>query len=75
MKDRPHVVPKGSINFAMISQFVEIPKEMVFAEEYSVRAARIAVYTLLGLDKKSCPVTPYRYDVRILFKALKASFR
>lgn len=75
MKDRPQVVPKGSINFAMISQFVEIPKDMVFTEEYSVRAARTAVYTLLGLDKNICPVTPYRYDVRVLFKALKASFR
>ena len=25
MSDRPHVVPKGSTNFAMISQFVEVP--------------------------------------------------
>ncbi|MGP1666030.1 MAG: oleate hydratase, partial [Rhodanobacter sp.] len=45
MSDRPNVVPKGSTNFAMVSQFVEIPDDMVFTEEYSVRAARIAVYT------------------------------
>ena len=43
----------------MISQFVEIPEDMVFTEEYSVRAARIAVYTLLHIDKKdlSCNTT------------------
>jgi len=75
MKDRPYVVPEGSTNFAMISQFVEIPEDMVFTEEYSIRAARIAVYTLLGLDKKICPVTPHRYDVRTLFKAINTSYR
>ena len=46
-------------NFAMISQFVEIPEDMVFTEEYSVRAARIAVYTLMEITKPICPVTPY----------------
>ena len=54
--DRPAVVPEGSTNLALISQFVEIPEDMVFTEEYSVRAARSAVYTLLGLDKKVAPV-------------------
>lgn len=44
MTDRPEVIPQGSTNFAMISQFVEIPEDMVFTEEYSVRAARLAVY-------------------------------
>ncbi len=75
MKDRPKVVPEGSTNLAMISQFVEIPEDMVFTEEYSIRAARIAVYTLLGVDKKICPVTPYKYDIRVLLKALNTSFR
>lgn len=75
MTDRPQVVPAGSTNFAMISQFVEIPEDMVFTEEYSIRAARMAVYTLLGLDKKICPITPHRHDVRTLFKALTTSYR
>ncbi|AOT72054.1 oleate hydratase [Geosporobacter ferrireducens] len=75
MKDRPKVVPEGSTNFAMISQFVEIPEDMVFTEEYSVRAARTAVYTLMGLDKKICPVTPHHYDIRTLLSALNTSFR
>lgn len=76
MLDRPDVVPKGSTNFAMISQFVEIPEDMVFTEEYSVRAARIAVYTLLGIKgKKICPVTPYKRNKKVLLAALKKAYR
>ena len=76
MSDRPKVVPEGSTNFAMISQFVEIPEDMVFTEEYSVRAARIAVYSLLGItNKRICPVTPYNKDPRLLGQALKTSYR
>ena len=62
---------EGSTNFAMISQFVEIPEDMVFTEEYSVRAARIAVYTLMEITKPICPVTPYVRDPRVLKKALE----
>ena len=76
MSDRPKVVMDNSINFAMISQFVEIPEDMVFTEEYSVRAARIAVYELMGItDKKVIPVTPYNKNPKVLAKALKTSFR
>jgi len=60
----------------MTSQFVEIPEDMVFTEEYSVRAARIAVYTLFKVkNKKICPVTPYKKNPRILKEALKTSYR
>lgn len=75
MTDRPKVVPEGSTNFAMVSQFVEIPDDMVFTEEYSVRAARMAVYTLMGVNKKICPVTPYAKDPNVLLKAVKTSYR
>ncbi|HEX2925913.1 MAG TPA: oleate hydratase [Ruminiclostridium sp.] len=75
MKDRPQVVPEGSTNLALISQFVEIPEDMVFTEEYSVRAARMAVYKLLGMERKICPVTPYKRDIKVLLKALNTSFR
>ena len=74
MSDRPPVIPAGSTNFAMVSQFVEIPEDMVFTEEYSVRAARIAVYGLLDVKKKICPVTPYKRQPKILLKALKKSY-
>lgn len=76
MSDRPKVVPDGSTNFAMIGQYVEIPEDMVFTEEYSVRGARIAVYELFGVkNKKICPVTEYKKDPKILMKAVKTSFR
>ncbi len=75
MSDRPAVVPEGSTNFAMISQFVEIPEDMVFTEEYSVRAARIAVYTLFQIPKKICPVTPYHKDPKVLLTAAQTMFR
>lgn len=76
MTDRPEVVPKGSTNFAMISQFVEIPEDMVFTEEYSVRAARIAIYELFKVkNKKICPVTPYKKRPDVLLKALHTTFR
>ena len=75
MSDRPKVVPEGSTNFAIISQFVEIPKDMVFTEEYSVRAARIAVYTLFDINKKICPVTPYNRDPKVLAKAVQTMYR
>lgn len=75
MNDRPKVVPEGSTNFAMVSQFVEIPEDMVFTEEYSVRAARMAVYELLGIQKKVCPVTPYNKNPKVLAIAAKTMIR
>lgn len=76
MSDRPKVIPDGSANFAMISQFVEIPQDMVFTEEYSVRAARMAVYGLMGYqDKKICPVTAYNKEPGVLLKALRTAYR
>ena len=50
--DRPLPVPSGSRNLAFISQFVEIPDDVVFTVEYSVRAAQMAVYELLGIDSQ-----------------------
>ncbi len=73
--DRPLVVPDGSTNLALISQFVEIPDDMVFTEEYSVRAARMAVYTLLNTDKQVAPVTPYWRQGEVLLKAIYTSYR
>lgn len=76
MSDRPQVIPKGSTNFGMISQFVEIPEDMVFTEEYSVRAARIAVYTLFNIKhKRICPVTQHRKNPKVIKDALKTTFR
>lgn len=73
--DRPQVVPKHSRNLAFISQFVEMPFDMVFTEQYSVRAAQIAVYTLLKLDKELTPLHHYEKDPAVLLKAGKTMFR
>lgn len=73
--DRPSIVPNGSTNFAMISQYVEIPEDIVFTEEYSVRAARIAVYKLLGINAEICPVTKYKKNYKIVKDAIKTTYK
>ena len=73
--DRPLPVPAGSRNFAFISQFVEIADDVVFTVEYSVRAAQMAVYELLGIDHKIPPVTPHDQSFETQFKALIKAFK
>ena len=50
--DRPPVIPPGAKNFALMGQYVEIPEDVVFTVEYSVRGAMHAVYGLLNIDKE-----------------------
>jgi oleate hydratase len=73
--DRPLPVPVGSRNLAFISQFVEIPDDVVFTVEYSVRAAQMAVYELLGVNRKIPSVTPHDKSLRVEFEALIKAFR
>jgi oleate hydratase len=73
--DRPLPVPPGSKNFAFISQFVEIPEDTVFTVEFSVRAAQMAVYELLGIDRKVPAVTPHDKSLRTQFEALVKAFK
>ena len=73
--DRPSPVPPNSKNFAFISQFVEIPTDTVFTVEYSVRAAQIAVYELLGISLKVPAVTPHDKSLHTEFEALLKAFK
>jgi oleate hydratase len=73
--DRPLPVPRESKNLAFISQFVEIPDDVVFTVEYSVRAAQMAVYQLLGIDRPVPPVTPHDKSIRVQFEALVKSLQ
>lgn len=73
--DRPNVVPDGSTNLAFIGQFAELPDDVVFTVEYSIRSAQVAVYTLLGLDRRPTPMYKGSHDPRVLFEALKALHR
>ena len=67
--DRPEVVPKGSTNLAFTGQFCELPDDVVFTVEYSIRSAQTAVYNLLGLNRKPPAVYKGQYDPRVLYKA------
>ncbi|NOT58571.1 MAG: oleate hydratase [Deltaproteobacteria bacterium] len=73
--DRPLPVPRGSKNFAFISQFVEIAEDVVFTVEYSVRAAQMAVYELLEINRKIPPVTPHDKSLHTQFEALIKAFK
>jgi len=67
--DRPQVVPDGSKNLAFVGQFCEIPEDVVFTVEYSIRSAQTAVYSLLGLNRTPPPVYKGSHDPRVLLKA------
>lgn len=73
--DRPLPVPVESKNLAFVSQFVEIADDVVFTVEYSVRAAQMAVYQLLGVERAVPPVTAHDKSLRtqfeVVLKALK----
>jgi len=73
--DRPRVIPKGSKNLAFVGQFVEIPDDVVFTVEYSVRAAQIAVFGLLHVDRDVSPFYKGQHNPGILFDALKMLHR
>ena len=70
--DRPEVVPERTRNLAFLGQFCELPDDVVFTVEYSVRSAQTAVYALLELEKK--PPTVYRaiFNPRVLLHAFES---
>ncbi|PVH72411.1 67 kDa myosin-cross-reactive antigen family protein [Cadophora sp. DSE1049] len=70
--DRPQVVPKGSSNFALLGQFVEIPEDCVFPLEYSVRAAQTAVFKMMGMPKQPNGIYKGDQNLKTLIMALKA---
>jgi oleate hydratase len=70
--DRPQVVPPRSKNLAFVGQFCEMPDDVVFTVEYSIRSAQTAVSSLFGLKKTPPPVYKGTHDPRVLFRALLA---
>ena len=69
--DRPPPVLAGATNLGLIGQYVEVPKEIAFTIECSVRTAWEAIYRLL--DRGPAPPSVYQgqYDPKALFAALK----
>jgi oleate hydratase len=72
--DRPLPVPKNSKNLAFVSQFVEIPEDVVFTVEYSVRVAQMAVYELLGIDREIPPILHHDKLIKVKLDALIKAF-
>ena len=68
-------MPRESKNLAFISQFVEIAEDVVFTVEYSVRAAQLAVYELLGVEREVPPVTPHDKYPHTQFEAPIKAFK
>ncbi|NVN85201.1 MAG: oleate hydratase [Rhodopseudomonas sp.] len=73
--DRPPVTPPGTHNLAFIGQYCEIPDDVVFTVEYSVRSAQTAVFTLLVLEKQVSPLYKGTHDPRVMFAAMKTLMR
>ncbi len=72
--DRPLPVPKNSQNLAFVSQFVEIPEDVVFTVEYSVRVAQMAVYELLGIDREIPPILHHDQSLKVKLDAVVKAF-
>jgi oleate hydratase len=70
--DRPQIVPKGSRNLAFIGQFCEMPDDVVFTVEYSIRSAQTAVYALLDINRDPPAVYKGEADPRVIYKAFMA---
>ncbi|KAJ3322741.1 hypothetical protein HDV06_002792 [Boothiomyces sp. JEL0866] len=68
--DRPQVIPKNSKNFAFLGQFVEVPEDVVFTVEYSVRCAQTAVFHFMKSNRKVLPI--YRYTLHDIIDSGRA---
>ena len=72
--DRPQVRPTGTTNLAFIGQYCEMPDDVVFTVEYSVRSAQTAVYSLLSIPKEVSPLYQGQHDVGVLLRAMETMF-
>lgn len=75
LSDRPLPVPKNSKNLAFVSQFVEIPEDVVFTVEYSVRAAQMSVYQLLKIDRQVPPILHHDKSLKVNLDAVIKAFQ
>lgn len=73
--DRPPPVPNCARNLAFVSQFVEIPEDVVFTVEFSVRVAQMAVYQLLGIDREIPPILHHDKSLKVNFDAAIKAFQ
>lgn len=69
--DRPPVIPKHARNFALLGQYAEIPEDVVFTVEYSVRGAMHGVYGLLDLSNEIPAIYHGIADPKVALDALR----
>lgn len=72
--DRPLPVPPICRNLAFVSQFVEITDDVVFTVEYSVRAAQMAVYELLKIERPIPAITRHDKSISVLIETVEKAF-
>ncbi len=70
--DRPQVRPAGTRNLAFLGQYCELPNDVVFTVEYSIRSAQTATYALLGLNRQPPAVYQGKFDPRVLYRTFMA---
>jgi oleate hydratase len=75
LTDRPLPVPQNSKNLAFVSQFVEIAGDVVFTVEYSIRAAQMAVYELLKINREIPPIQAHDKSLRVQLDAVLKAFK
>jgi len=73
--DRPYIIPSNIKNLGLIGQFVEIPDDVSFTIEYSIRSAQIAVYSLFNVNKKIPSIYKGHHNLKNIYKAIKTSLR
>ena len=69
--DMPSPVPEGATNLGLIGQYVDMPKEIAFTIECSVRSAWEAIRTLLKRGPAPPPVYQGQFHLTALWAALK----
>ena len=62
-------------NLAVVGQYCEIPGNVVYTVEYSVHSARLAVASLLGLEKAVPPAYEGLDHPNALVEALRRVLR
>ena len=72
--DRPPPVPMNATNLGLLGQYVEVPREIAFTIECSVRSAWEAIHTLLKRGPPPPAVYQSQFDPKALFGALKVFF-
>ena len=75
LSDRPLPIPTNSTNLALVSQFVEVADDVVFTVEYSVRAAQMAVYQLLEIDREIPEISHHDKSLKVNIDAVIKAFK